>query len=189
LTLWDRGYKDELRRYVISDADQPVRIWREQQKILPPESVDAVGVDFKLIKIALGMKQRGVKIDLSKREKNYRLLNGVQDELLAAFEGRYGKVNFNSPKQLAALFDRENVPYRAKIRIKSYAGGAPFAGSQLWDQRKRLKETFNGVRVKKGQLVLYVPNQYAARTKTDLEIMGYVVTCNPNIDKHALTAA
>lgn len=187
--LWDRGFKDEIRRYVISDADQPVRIWKEQQKTLPPESAGAVDTDFKLIKITLGMKQRGVGIDLERREKNYRLLKGVQDELLAAFEGRYGKVNFNSPKQLAALFDRENVPYRAKIRVKGYAYGAPFIGSQLWDQRKLLKRTFNGIRVKKGQLVLYVPKQYAERTARSLEAMAYAVTCNPNIDKHALAAA
>jgi DNA polymerase-1 len=61
-----------------------------------------------------------------------------------------------------------------------------FEGSELWEQRKRLKETFNGVRVQKGQLVLFVPKQYAGRTNDDLRRLGYTTTCNPSIDKHAL---
>jgi DNA polymerase I-like protein with 3'-5' exonuclease and polymerase domains len=199
--LWDMGYQDEIKKYVISDADQPARIWEKQREILTGRAVradwsgntedfsgcmDALVTNFKLIKIVLGMKQRGVRIDMVKRKKNYVFLKGIQDKLQGAFEQKYGKVNFNSPKQLAALFDRERVPYRCKIRIKGYENAPVFEGSELWDQRKRLKETFNGVRVQKGQLALYVPKQYAGRTSDDLARMGYVVTCNPNIDKKAL---
>jgi DNA polymerase-1 len=61
-----------------------------------------------------------------------------------------------------------------------------FAGGELWEQRKHLKEIFNGVRVQKGQLVLFIPKQYAGRTNDDLQRRGYVTTCNPSIDKHAL---
>jgi DNA polymerase I-like protein with 3'-5' exonuclease and polymerase domains len=195
-TLWDRGYKKEIRAYVISDADQPVRIWEKQRAILSGEvavdrenfsgSLEAATTNFKLIKIVLDMKQRGVRIDMKKRKKNYVFLKGIQDKLQAAFEKRYGKVNFNSPKQLAKLFDHENVPYRCKIRIKGYEGKAAFAGGELWDRRKELKNIFNGVRVQKGQLVLYTARQYAARTDADLSRMGYVTTCNPSIDKKAL---
>jgi len=184
--LWDMGYKKEIREYVISDADQPVRIWEKQKGLIPAESADALLVNFKLIKIVLGMKQRGVRIDMAKRKKNYEFLKGIQEKLQAAFEERYGKVNFNSPKQLSELFDRERVPYRCKIRIKGYRYGQAFEGSQLWEERKRLKEIFNGVRVQKGQLVLFVPKQYAGRTNDDLVRMSYVTTCNPNIDKKAL---
>jgi DNA polymerase I-like protein with 3'-5' exonuclease and polymerase domains len=184
--LWDAGYQKEIRAYVISDADQPVRIWEKQQNAIPSESMDAVNINFRLIKITLGMKQRGVRIDMKKRKKNYDLLKGIQDRLQSGFEEQYGKVNFNSTPQVAALFDREGVPYRCKIRIKGYDQVPLFAGSELWEQRKHLKETFNGVRVQKGQLVLYVPKQYAGRTNDDLRTLGYLTTCNPSIDKHAL---
>jgi DNA polymerase I-like protein with 3'-5' exonuclease and polymerase domains len=188
--LWDAGYEKEIKEYVLSDADQPVRIWEKQKKILEETgALDAAIINFKLIKIVLGMKQRGVKIDMAKRKKNYALLKGVRDELQAEFEKKHGKVNFNSSKQLAALFDREGVPYRRKIRIKGLSGGPEFAGSELWEERKKLKPALNGVRVQKGQLVVYEPSQYAARTVSQLERMGYLVTCNANIDKKALKSA
>lgn len=186
--LWDDGYKDEIRGYVVSDADQPVRIWQEQKKVLPPESIDAVITNFKLIRIVLGMKQRGVRINMKKRRQNYEFLKGIQEKLRAEFEAVYGKINFNSPKQLAELFDRWHIPYRRKIRIKGWEGEKPFEGGELWDQRKSLKETFNGVRVQKGLLVLYTANQYSGRTVDDLRRIGYEVTCNPNIDKKWLDA-
>ena len=197
-TLWESGAREEIRQYVVSDADQPARIWEKQKRILTEEaregyedftgSLDAVLTNFKLIKIVLGMKQRGVRIDMKKRQKNYETLAAVQKRLQGAFEARYGKVNFNSPKQLSELFDREGVPYRCKIRIKGWEGRLPFAGSELWEQKKRLKELFNGVRVQKGQLVLFTAKQYAARTADDLRRMGYAITCNPNIDKRWLDA-
>ena len=192
-------YRDEIREYVISDADQPVRIWEKQREILLGKvsiggenflgCMDALFTNFKLIKVVLGMKQRGVRVDMAKRAENYATLKNVQDKLQKSFEEKYGVVNFNSPKQLAALFDREKVPYRCKIRIKGdrhYENIPAFEGSELWEQRKILKEVFNGIRVQKQQLVLFVPKQYAGRTNDDLIRMGYVTTCNPNIDKKAL---
>jgi DNA polymerase I-like protein with 3'-5' exonuclease and polymerase domains len=192
--LWDAGYQEEIRGYVISDADQPVRIWQEQKKILERTGcMEAAVTNFKLIKIALGMKQRGVRVDMKKRRENYLALKTIQDRLQSGFERKYGKVNFNSPKQLAGLFDKQRVPYRCKIRIKGwepagrrFTASDCFAGSELWEQRKHLKELFNGVRVQKGQLVLYVAKQYSGRTAADLQNMGYAITCNPSIDKNAL---
>jgi DNA polymerase I-like protein with 3'-5' exonuclease and polymerase domains len=191
--LWDNGYRKEIRDYVISDADQPVRIWRAQERILNATGcMEAALTNFRLIKIVVGMKRRGVRVDMEKRRENYLALKTIQDRLQSEFEQKYGKVNFNSPKQLAELFDRQRVPYRCKIRIKGwkpdgrkFTASDCFAGSELWDQRKRLKEIFNGVRVQKGQLVLYVPRQYSGRTAADIQNMGYVVTSNPNIDKKA----
>jgi len=201
--LWDAGYKKEIKEYVISDADQPVRIWEKQREILSGNvnihrenfrgCIDALFTNFKLIKIILGIKQHGVRIDMKKRKKNYALLKNIQDKLQSDFEDKYGKVNFNSPKQLASLFDKERVPYRCKIRIKGlqvhgrkFTQNDCFAGPELWEQKKQLKEIFNNVRVQKSQLVLFVPKQYAGRTNDDLVNMGYETICNPSIDKKAL---
>jgi len=205
--LWDAGYKQEIKDYVISDADQPVRIWEKQLAILTKKTsgaedftgcMDALETNFKLIKIVLGMKQRGVRIDMEKRKKNYATLKKVQEDLRKAFDDKYsipvmikGKqkdcpVNVNSTKQLAELFDKERVPYVCKIRIKSFGNNLSFEGSELWEQKKILKSFFNGVRVQKGQLVLFVPKQYAERTNDEIRRMGYITTCNPSIDKEAL---
>jgi DNA polymerase I-like protein with 3'-5' exonuclease and polymerase domains len=192
--LWDDGYQKEIRGYVTSDADQPVRIWELQEQILKDTGcMDAAITNFRLIKIVLGMKQRGVRVDMKKRAKNYHALKTIQGRLQTEFEQKYGTVNFNSPKQLAGLFDKQRVPYRCKIRVKGwepdgrkFISSDCFVGSELWEQRKRLKEIFNGVRVQKGQLVLYTPKQYSGRAVADLQNMGYVTTSNPNIDKKAL---
>jgi len=228
--LWDAGYEEEIKEYVISDADQPVRIWEKQREIIHDTMFNercelikslekklikkiitsgkasealtnfdfynletALETNFKLIKVILGMKQRGVRIDMKKRKKNYELLKGIQDKLQSDFEDKYGKVNFNSTKQLAALFDSERIPYRCKVRVKGwqvrerkFKKSDCFSGPELWEQKKQLKEVFNSIRVQKGQLVLFVPKQYSGRTNDDLASMGYETTCNPSIDKKAL---
>lgn len=178
---------DKVREYVISDADQPARIWEKQKEYIEAHGLwEPVIRKNKLIKVVLGMKQRGIRVDMRKKQKNYLILKGHQDRLKAEFESKYGKVNFGSPKQLAELFDREGVPYRHKIRIKSRKGGETFVGEDLWNERKHLKNVFSGIRVVKGQLVVFTPKQYAGRTAAELSDLGYTVTSNPNIDKKAL---
>jgi len=179
---------DLVKEYVMSDADQPVRIWEKQQVLIEQLKIQApVQRKFKLIKVVLGMKQRGIRVDVKKKAENYVILKKVQDRLNDEFVSKYGKINFNSPKQLSELFDREKVPYRNKIRIKRLKSNPQdFEGEDLWEQKKKLKLLFAGVRVSKGQLIIYVSRQYASRTASELEDMGYVVTSNPNIDKKAL---
>ena len=192
--LWDAGYKEEIKAYVISDADQPVRIWEEQQKIIPEESREAVETNFKLIKITLDMKQHGVRIDLKTREKNAKILQKKADEIFPAFEKKHGKVNLNSPKQLSELFLKEKVPFRYKIRIKGFKPEGrkfvkkqdSFYGDDVWNQRAELKNYFSDIRIEKGELVLYQPIQYAERTADEIQKMGYEITCNPSLGKKAL---
>lgn len=180
---------DEVRRYVISDADQPYRIWEKQKEIIEERGLWAPVIrKNKLIKTMLAMKQRGVRVDVKKKAENYIVLKGHQDRLAADFEAKYGKVNFGSPKQLAELFTEHNIPYRHKIRIKGRIGGDVYVGEDLWNERKKLKNSFSGIRIIKGQLVVFVARQYAARTAAELTRMGYAVTSNPNIDKKALEA-
>jgi DNA polymerase I-like protein with 3'-5' exonuclease and polymerase domains len=181
------SYKAQIREYVLSDADQPVRIWEEQKKILTARGLWEPAIrKNKLILVTLAMKQRGIKVDTVKKAKNYAIAKEAQDRLQVEFEAKYGKVNVNSPKQLAALFDAQGVPYRHKIRIKGFVGRKPFEGPEIWEQRKALKPVFPGVRVMKGQIVLYVAKQYAGRTAADIESYGYAVTNNPSIDKKAI---
>lgn len=185
---WDE-VPDKVREYVLSDADQPYRIWEKQKEIIEARGLwEPVIRKNKLIKVMLAMKQRGVRIDVKKKAENYVVLKGHQDRLNAEFEEKHGKVNIGSTKQLAELFTDNDIPFRHKIRIKSRIGGDAFVGEDLWNERKRLKNAFAGVRVIKGQLVIFVARQYAARTAAELKDMGYDVTNNPNIDKKALEA-
>jgi DNA polymerase I-like protein with 3'-5' exonuclease and polymerase domains len=195
--LWDAGEQAAIREYVISDADQPVRIWEKQKKIIGAEGTEAaLMTNFRLIKAVTGMKQRGVRIDIDKWRENSRKLGKIYESLQKDFEARYGKVNLNSPKQLAELFSREGVPFRDKITVKGwkpegrkFAKSDWFVGDEVWRERRALKGGFAGVRVKKDKIVLYVQHQYAARTDLEIRELGYETTCNPSIDKFLLKAA
>jgi DNA polymerase I-like protein with 3'-5' exonuclease and polymerase domains len=201
--LMDMGFYPEIAEYVASDADQPVRIWEKQYLKLITRTEDgedfsgvleAVLLNFNLIKIVLDMKQRGVRIDMQKRIANAKLLQAKADEIFPAFEKKYGKINLNSPKQVAELLAKENVPFRYKLRIKGWIPEGrkfknatdSFVGDEIWKQKKELRNTFNGLRVEKNMLVLYQPARYADRTKDALWRMGYEVTCNPSVGKKTL---
>ena len=193
-TLWygdtERGipaYKNEIREYVISDADQPVRVWLEQEKEVDRRGLWAPVIrKNKLIKVVCRMKQVGIKVDTKKKAENYALILPHQQRLQKEFDEKYGKTNVNSVKQLAAAFDRQGVPYRHKIRIKSYIGQRPFVGDEVWEQKKKLSKVLSGLRISKGELLLFTPKQYASRTADDLKRLGYAVTSNPSLGAKAI---
>lgn len=203
LLLWEgdsaKGipqYRQEIRDYVISDADQPWRIWLKQKAILEAEGLmPAFVMNMKMVRITLGMKQRGVPIDKDKWNENAAICQRVYKELDDAFVAKYGKVNFRSGKQMAELFDSHGVPYKYKLTFKGWTpDGRKFAktdwfsGDDIWAQRKFLKQHFPSVRVIKGKLVVMVPKQYAERTAEQAASLGYTVTCNPSINKFTFAA-
>lgn len=192
--LWDRGYAEEIRAYVRSDADQPYKIWQIQKKILAEQNLmPAMEMNMAVLKAALFMKLRGVRIDMDRWLGNCRTAQDAVDRLRADYEGKYGKVNINSGKQLAAQFDRFCVDYKHKINIKGFkkTDGTKFLnkndlfeGDELTEQKKVLRGTFGkAVRIEKGRLVMYVPKQYAERTASQLSSLGYEVSSNPSINK------
>jgi len=192
--LWDRGYAEEIRAYVRSDADQPYRIWQMQKKILAEQNLmPAMEMNMAVLKAALFMKLRGVRIDMDRWLGNCRTAQDAVDRLRADYEGKYGKVNINSPKQLAVQMDRFCVEYKYKINIKGFkkTDGTKFLnkndlfeGDELTEQKKILRGTFGkAVRIEKGRLVMYVPKQYAERTASQLTGLGYEVSSNPSINK------
>ena len=190
--LWDMGYKQEVRDYVLSDADQPWRIWEKQKPILEAQGLmRAFEMNMNIPTVKIFMKIRGVKFNLDKWNINCGIAGKAYNDLKNDYEGKYGEVNINSPKQLAAQFDRFNVAYKCKATIKGWKvegrkfknATDAFKGDELTKQRKALKDVFNGLHIEKGKLVMYVPKRYAERTKQQISSMGYEVTCNPCINK------
>ena len=189
--LWDEGYQEEIRRYVISDADQPVRIWHEQKKIILEQNlVEAFQMEMNMIPVVISMQQKGVRIDVETWKSNCEKAKEAYDRLKNEFETKYDKVNINSPMQVAALMDRWNVPYKKKITIKGFSlpdrkftSNDCFKGDALTEHKQILRKQFSGVTVEKGRIVLYLPKQYADRTATEISDLGYEVVCNPVVGK------
>jgi DNA polymerase I-like protein with 3'-5' exonuclease and polymerase domains len=204
LHLWDypdkglrEHYRELIREYVVSDADQPVRIWERQKAILEENGLmDAFWLQMSLVKITWAMKKRGVRIDYKKWLENSEIAAKIQEVLKKQFTENYGEVNLRSGKQKAALFDKHNIPYKHKIVFKGWQPDGrkflgktdQFKGDEVWDQRKRLKEFFPNVRVSKGKIVLMVPSHYAERTASQAINMGYAVSNNPSINKFTYEA-
>lgn len=189
--LWDEGYSREIRDYVMSDADQPMRIWNLQKEIIERDDLwEAFHMDMDMIPVVVAMQQKGVRIDVPKWKENCGKAREAYDRLKEEFETKYGKVNINSPKQLAELLDRFEVPYRMKITVKGYqpegrkfTDADRFQGDELTEQKKRLKEVYSGMAIEKGKLVLYLPKLYAGRACTELLDKGYCAICNPVVGK------
>ena len=195
--LWDKGYKQEIRDYVISDADQPWRIWEKQKPILEAQGLmRAFEMNMEMLPVTIFMKVRGAKFDFAKWQENCAKAGEPYNQLKSDYENNYGAVNINSPKQLAAQMDRFNVPYRCKINIKGWkVTGRKFKNAtDLFDdeevmrQKRALKDVFGGLQIVKDnerrkRLVLFVPKRYAERTTAQISAMGYEVSCNPCINK------
>ena len=191
--LWENGYKQEIRDYVISDADQPVRIWEKQKKILEDQGLmPAFEMNMKMVRITSAMKQHGAPIDYPLWQTNCAIAREAYEPLKANFVEHYGEININSAKQMAPLYDEYKVPYKYKITVKGWqpdggrkfiAAQDAFVGQEVYDQKAHLKSSFPAIRIVKKKVVLFVPKEYAERTNLQLIRMGYQTTCNPSLGK------
>lgn len=151
----------------------PVLIYQIQDKLLKEqECFEPFITDCKLIKLCLAMKQRGVRIDVEKKNKNRLKLEGILAELEKDFQRQYGNINLKSTKQLAELFDDLDIPYRDKITIKS--------------DEKTAKGLFSIFRNVKGTVCAFVNHTHSSRVCRVLEDNFISYTCNASIDKKYL---
>lgn len=189
--LWDKGYGQEILDYVASDADQPMRIWNLQKEIVDKENLwEGLEMNMAMIPVVISMQQKGVRIDVPKWEENCTKAMEAYERLKADFESKYGAVNINSPKQLAELLDRFDVPYKKRITVKGwqpadrkFTQADCFKGDELSEQKKKLKEIYSGITIEKGKLVLYLPKIYADRACAEILDRGYCAICNPVVGK------
>ena len=193
--LWDEGYSREIMDYVKSDADQPLRIWNLQKEIVERDNLwEGLEMNMSMIPVVVSMQQKGVRIDVEKWKENCDKAREAYERLKGEFEAKYGNVNINSPKQLAELLDKFNVPYKMRITVKGFqpddrkfTSDDRFQGDELTEQKKRLKEVYSGMTIEKGKLVLYLPKIYAQRACTELLDKGYCAICNPVVGKPMFT--
>ncbi len=193
-TIWDKSDagKKKIRKYVVSDATQPARIWEKQKKIMLKEGTyDAFLINMDMLKRTVKMKQTGVRIDYDKWVENCEKAKDIYDRLEKHFFDKWGKVNINSPKQLGEFMVRHNVPFKYCVTVRGFEPKNRkfvvktdlFTGEEIAKQRAFLSIGFPGVRIEKDRIRMYVDRQYVERTVTQLEQLGYNVIMNPNLDK------
>lgn len=184
----DKAPPELVDEYVIEDAVVSPLVFMEQlRKIYKEELVRPLDIDCRLIKVATFMKQKGIRVDIETKAKNYVRLFDMFDKRNAEFVRNYEKINFNSPKQLRALCDKHNIPYQIKITLKG-RNGVKYGA----DKRKALtdvKPYVQGFRIQKKEAVNFVSQKYLQLAEEYLKEGGFEYTANASLDKHFLEPA
>lgn len=99
--------------YAEVDADLPIRIREKQLRVLQSEQLlDLYHLECKLIPILLGMRRRGVRIDVQGAERLLDRLDGDIKELSSELRRITGmEVNVNTADSLAQAFTAAGVPF------------------------------------------------------------------------------
>jgi DNA polymerase I-like protein with 3'-5' exonuclease and polymerase domains len=176
-----------LKEYVEDDASIPVSLFFNAQLPLLKEQglMNPFYVDCYLIKPVLQMKVHGIRLDLAKKKENYEKAKKVYDKAYRAFERKYGKINLNSTKQKAVLFDRHGIDYNYKITVRGLNGVRAFPNEKR-ELLNMVLEDVPGFRMIKKEVTLFVPKKKRGKIERELESLGYMFSSNPNLDAKAL---
>jgi len=176
-----------LKEYVEDDAAIPVSLFFNAQLPLLKEQglMNPFYVDCYLIKPVLQMKVHGIRLDLAKKKENYEKAKKVYDKAYRAFERKYGKINLNSTKQKAVLFDRYGIDYNYKITVRGLNGVRAFPNEKR-ELLNMVLEDVPGFRMIKKEVTLFVPKKKRGKIERELESLGYMFSSNPNLDAKAL---
>lgn len=177
-----------LKEYVSADAKYPVQIFRKQLAILKNyDLIEPFLIDCSLIPVVLGMKQRGIRIDMERKRESKRILERIVEDSRQKFIASYGDVNINSSKQLADLFDMLDIPVTYKITVKGiFSSGIHriFSWETLKEDLSLVNQIARGFVNEKGKIVTYVTKEQALSIVDRLKAAGFVVVANPTIDKN-----
>lgn len=101
-----------VREYAIMDAVNPLEIFQKQWKIMKIQNLlDLYHMEMSLYPLLLQMRSHGVRISDEGITEGIAELTITLKEKTAVFQKQYGKVNYNSSKQLGALFDQLRIEY------------------------------------------------------------------------------
>lgn len=114
--------------YAESDVDLPLRIFEQQRKALYEEGLSELfQLESKLIPVLLGMRRRGVQVDISKAEQLKAVMQRRQDIAEAEIKRQTGiKPDIWAAESLAKIFDKAGIEYLRTVKT-----GAP-SFRRLW---------------------------------------------------------
>ena len=197
--LMQLGYEKEVHEYVLSDAEQPVRIHKEQMKIIEElNCMEAFEVYQKANLVALQMKQKGIRIDYKKWKENAQKLEVINAKLEKDFVKKYGEVNINAPAQVGRMFKENGFDVKFKVTVRGYEpkGGQKFKMKQhgfTKEQRKASFEKLQGIvsvfALEKEKLFMECDSENAEAMLRSLTKLGYNAIASPIVNKVTLQAA
>ena len=94
--------------YAEGDVDLPLRIWKHQQPLLEAQGLMPIFLlESKLPRILVGMRQKGIRVDLAHAERIRDVLKQKVDALLS----RIGGVDLWAAESIAKAFDKAGITY------------------------------------------------------------------------------
>ncbi len=113
--IWQMPY-ELTRQYALTDAVQPILIFNKQKGLLVAQDLMPLyNMEMKLYRPLLQMKKIGIRVDRNRIGEIVSRLEGKIAEWQSDLRRIYGDINFNSSKQIAALFDHLGIAYNKKL--------------------------------------------------------------------------
>ena len=170
-----------LEEYVLDDAELPVLALQQQLIHLQKQNLcTPFLLDCRMIKLVLRMKQHGMRIDRAFKQKSFVELTEVFNKLNDEFIRAHGNVNFNSPKQIAELFDRLKIDYSVKIKLNGKDGVK--YGMNFKQAIEDVSYVIEGFAREKKEVNMYVPKKNAPRIVKLLKEEGFMCSANPSVN-------
>lgn len=198
--LWELGYEAEIQHYVLSDAEQPVRIHKKQMKIIEElNSMEAFKVYQKANLVSMQMKQNGIRIDYDKWKANAQKLDEIHTKLEKDFIKKYGDVNINAPAQVGRMFKDNGFDVKFKVTVRGYKPKGADIKFNLKkngftkEQRKAAFEKLQGIvsvfSLEKEKLFMECDSENADQMLKSLDKLGYNAIASPIVNKLTLQSA
>ena len=166
-----------VREYAMGDVTEPLAIFEQQWKLMEEQELLPVfNMETKLTRALLHMRKTGANVNPRKRDINAYMAHCEREKKEIALDAKYGKINLNSTKQLAELFDKIGVEYNYNITYINSKG-------------MKIKKKITSTQAK--QVFIYVGGD---RTEDVVKVVHSITegcpniirTCNPTIDKEFL---
>jgi DNA polymerase-1 len=193
------GYEKEVNAYVLSDAEQPVRIHKAQMEIIKElDCMEAFNVYQKCNMVAMQMKQNGIRVDYDKWKENAKKLDVINQKLEKDFVKNYGEVNINAPVQVGRMFKENGFDVKFKVTVRGYKpkgdikfnlkkhGFTPEQRKASFEKLQRIVSVFA---LEKEKLFMECDCDSADAMIKSLDKLGYNAIASPIVNKITLQAA
>lgn len=198
--LIELGYEEEVNNYVLSDAEQPVRIHKKQMEIIKELGCEeAYKTYHKANLVSMQMKQNGIRIDYEKWKANSEKLAVISKKLEKDFTKNYGDVNINAPVQVGKMFKENGFDVKFKVTVRGYnpkGAGLKFNLKRdgfSTEQRKAAFEKLQGIvsvfSLEKEKLFMECDSESAEIMMESLNRLGYNSIASPIVNKVTLQSA
>jgi len=193
------GYEKEVNDYVLSDAEQPVRIHKMQMEIIKQmDCMEAFNVYQRSNLVSMQMRQNGIRIDYKKWKENSATLEKISEKLEKEFHKNYGDVNINAPAQVGRMFKENGFDVKFKVTVRGYKpkGDTKFNMKKHGFDKNQRKGAFEKLQsivsvfvLEKEKLYMECDCSSADQMMKSLDKLGYNAIASPMVNKVTLLSA